>query len=172
LTNRTFKIPKRQLNKNEKFTPKKTLKKERREYFLNIYYDLKNSIDFGITFNKESFWHCWKNYRPSKLKHVSFLFSLGALIRCNCTKLFKNNYWSLPTKRSWKFSQNKNLLIKEIFCDLTMHLYYISILYIKKITSFSSFGLTFLFLKMPSTFNTNNTCNKKIKINLNIKIKV
>ena len=109
---------------------------------------------------------------PSKLKHASFLFSLGAVIRCNCTKLFRNNYWSLPTKRCWKFSQNKNLLIKKIFCNLTMYLYYIPIIYIKKITPFSSFGLTFLFPKMFSIFNTNNTCNKKIRINLNININV
>ena len=30
----------------------------------------------------------------------------------------------------------------------------------------------FLFPKMPSIFNINNTCNRLIRINLNIKIKV
>jgi len=33
-------------------------------------------------------------------------------------------------------------------------------------------GWLFLFKKMSSIFNTNNTCNKYIRINLNIKIKV
>ena len=38
--------------------------------------------------------------------------------------------------------------------------------------SFKFFWAGFFFQKMPSIFNINNTCNKYIRINLNIKIKV
>jgi len=41
----------------------------------------------------------------------------------------------------------------------------------KKITPFSTFGLDF-FSKISLIFNTNNTCNKLIKISLNIKTNV
>ena len=48
-----------------------------------------------------------------------------------------------------------------------------SILYIRKITSFNSFVLTFSLSKnvLNSQYKLNNTCNKQIKINLNIKKK-